>query len=276
MPITTLDTLIAALPGQESSVIKGTFSPQAVGCFTALWVIAGKPGAGVDPSGGVGGATVDDSVAGAITFTNPTAPALSYLARFNGTASQNGMLFLYDRLWHNSGLSATSLTAQTVSSVTLPARCPDGAGGFDTNGKDVEAWFQVFNAGAMGSGSTAPSISYTDQSGNASNTGTLIGFATTAAANRTFPFSFASGDTGVRSIQSYTNGATMTSGSFGLVLRRRIASVPVIVAGDAAYSDAISGHGLPKIADDTAFEFLWLAGSTSTTLVAAAVQLAQG
>ncbi len=65
----------------------------------------------------------------------------------------------------------------------------------------------------MGSGATAPSISYTDQAGNTGNTATAQGWVTTAAINRCFPFALAAGDTGVRSIQSFNNNASHTSGA---------------------------------------------------------------
>jgi hypothetical protein len=68
----------------------------------------------------------------------------------------------------------------------------------------------------------------------------------------------------------------MTSGTFGLVLRRRLATIPMVVAGDGAFLDAISGLGLPRVPDDAAFEFVWLAGSVSATTVFASIQLAQG
>lgn len=262
--ITTLDGLVAALPGTPKSLHK-SFTPQAAGGYMALFQQAGMPGAGATPSSGVAGDVPTDATAGAMGFTNPVAPALTYLAHLAAAASVQGVLFVYDRLWHNSGLSPTLLTAQTVNSVSLTRP--------NANGADAEAWFQVYTT--LGAGSTAPTISYTDQDGNDTQTGTLQGFVTAAAAGRTFPFSLASGDTGVRSIQTYTNGATMTSGTFGLVIRRRLATIPIGVSNTGDVFD-FAKVGNRQISDDTCLEFVWLANAASATQLLGSLTLAQG
>lgn len=202
------------------------------------------------------------STLGAIPFTNSLS---TYLARFGAYGSVAGQLLLYDRLWHNSGLSPTLLTAQTVSSVALTRP--------DANGASAEAWFQVY--GVLGAGSTAPTISYTDQDGNTGNTGTLQNFVTTAAAQRCFPFALAAGDTGCRAIASYTNGATMTSGTFGLIIRRQVAQLPVNVASGGATPDPIQ-LGIPRVYDSACLELIWYSSATTSMTVGGAIQLAQG
>lgn len=266
MAITSLDGLITALcaTSAQSFVLQKSFTNQAAGAWHSLWTMAGQPGAAANPSSGVGGDVPTSSTAGAYPFTNPTSPALTYLARLSASLTGQGTLILYDRLWQNSGLSATSLTAQTVSSVALTRP--------DANGAQAEAWFQVY--AVMGAGSTAPTISYTDQSGNTGNTGTLQGFATTAAAGRTFPFSLAAGDTGVRAIATYTNGATMTSGTFGLVIRRRLAAVITTASNSGALVDPLTG-GLPTIPDNACLEFVYQ-GGTVTNVAYGGFTLAQG
>src|SRR5689334_12426113 len=99
MAITTLDGLIAALPAQPTPFFKTNFSPQATGCFTSLWTAAGCPGAGANSADGTGGAIPTDATAGAFPFANSN---LTYLARIVGYATTQGVMFLYDRLWHNS------------------------------------------------------------------------------------------------------------------------------------------------------------------------------
>lgn len=265
MAIATLDALITALgAGAQRGTFYKVFTPQAAGAYTSMWNITGIPGAAATPSSGVGGDIPTDATAGAFPFTNPGS-GLTYLSRMIASTSQACALILYDRLWHNSGLSPTSLTAQTVNSTALTR--PDALG------SDVEAWMQVY--AVMGAGSTAPTISYTDQDGNASNTGTLQGFATTAAVGRSFPFALAAGDTGVRSIQTYTNGATMTSGTFGLVLRRRIATIVIPTSNSGASLDALTG-GLPDIPNDACLELLHVPSSTSAATLFGSLSLIQG
>lgn len=276
MAITTADGLLAAMPGQQATILKPMAAMQANGQWFSTWQTAGIPGAGTTPSAGVAGATLVDSDAGGMPFTNP-ASGMTYLDRLILVSGTQGTAYLYDRLWHNSGLSTTLLTAQTVNSVALPSRCPvlsDPTGEtFDTNGNGVEAWFHVY--AVMGAGSTAPTISYTDEAGNAGSTGTLQNFVTTAAVGRTFPFSLAAGDRGVRSIQSYTNGATMTSGTFGLVLRRRLASCAIAGANIPTLIDW-AASGLPAIPNDTHLELLWVPATATATTLQGDLSLIQG
>lgn len=265
MAIATLDDLIAALgSGPQVRGFYKTLTP-IQSAWVSLFGVTGFPGAAVNPSSGVAGDVPTDATAGAFPFTNPTAPDLTYLARLALTGTQSGVLAVYDRLWQNSGLSATLLTAQTVNSVALTRP--------DANGADAEAWMQIY--ATMGAGANAPTMSYTDQDGNAGNTGTVQGYSASAVANRTFPIALASGDTGVRSIQSWTNSVSMTSGTFGIVIRRRLATLVLTVSNIGVMLDPLSG-GLPIIPDDACLELLWLCTSASAVNLQGNLQLAQG
>ncbi len=239
-----------------------SFTPQAAAAVTSLWTIAGIPGPGVNASSGTGGDVPTDATAGAFPFSNSNN---TYLARLGVWCTQIGHLMLYDRLWHNSGLSVTSTSGQTVNSSTLTRP--------NSNGDGVEAWLQVYTT--LGAGSTAKTISYTNQSGTSGQTGTLIGFVTTAAANRAFQFGLASGDTGVRSIQSFNNVATSTSGTFGLILRRPIAQLSSVVNASSDLLGPIDG-GLPRIYDDACLEFLWFANTSTAMTIGGHLGFAQG
>jgi hypothetical protein len=253
---------VAALPAYGYPILKSAFAPQATGCWTSLWATAGIPGAGANSADGVNGAIPTDATAGAFPFTNVTN---TYLARLAVYGSALGHLLLYDRLWHNSGLSVTTTGNQALTSTTLTRP--------DSTGADVEAWLQIYTA--LGAGSTAKTIAYTDQDGNTGNTGTLQGFVTTAAAQRTFPFALAAGDTGVRQITGFDNVATSVSGTFGLILRRFVSSLAIPIANTGAYADPITG-GLPRVYDDACLELVWMAGSTSSQTIGGQLALAQG
>lgn len=264
MAITTLDTLIEAMPGQAQPFIK-SFDPHATGDWFALFQQVGVPGAGAAPSSGVGGDVPTDATAGAFPFTNPTGGDKTYIGVLGVAASIPGTLFIYDRLWHNSGLSVTSTSSQTVNSSTLTRP--------DANGADVELWLQIYTT--MGSGTPTITASYTDQDGNSGNTATLLALATTAQAGRTFPFQLASGDTGIRTVQSYQQSATMTSGTHGLVLRRRLATIPMPVAGVGVTFDSLE-NGLPEVPDDACLELLWQSTSATALIVQGMFRLLQG
>jgi hypothetical protein len=264
--ITTLDGLIAALgAGSQSHAFYKVFTGQTVGEYRSMWNQTGFPGLAANPSSGVAGDVPTDATAGAFPFTNPTAPALTYLARLAATGGFLMTAFLYDRLWQNSGLSPTTTTAQTVNSVALTRP--------DANGADVEAWFQVYATMGAGSGGTM-TISYTDQDGNSGATGALS-YSASGTAGRTFPYALASGDSGVRSIQSETHSATLTSGTYGLVLRRRLAQIMIPATGSGTILDALTG-GLPEIPNDACLELVLNLGSTSAGTVHGGFTLIQG
>jgi hypothetical protein len=268
MAITTLDGLIAALAdstAQHWSFFK-VFTPQILGSYHALWNMPGNPGAAVTPSSGVAGDIPTDATAGAFPFTNPAGGANSYLSRLALNGGVSLQLILYDRLWHNSGLSPTTTTAQTVNSVALTR--PDALGG------QVEAWMQVYAAMGAGAGGTM-TITYTDQDGNTGNTATLQGFAVSAAAGRSFPYALASGDTGVRSIQAEQHTTTMTSGTYGLVLRRKLMTLSLAVPNQGVFVDTLSG-GMPEIPDDACLELVVNASNNVAQTTYGAFSLAQG
>lgn len=265
MTISSVDNLVAALPGVRRRFGKASFTPQAAGAYFGLWNTGALPAAGGVPSSGVTGDIPTSASTGAIPFPNAATGAVSYLARFEAMANQPGALILFDRIWANSALSPTSLAAQAVASDTLDR--PDALGA------DVEAWLEVNTA--LGAGATAPSINYTDQDGNAGNSAALMGFVATAAGGRNFPFGLAAGDSGIRSIQTYTNAATLTSGTFSLVMRRRIAEIPIAAANLAAVLDFFALGG-PVIDDNAALELVWFAQASASTQVYGSIAIAQG
>lgn len=112
MAITTLDGLIAGMqPPQEFYKIgAGT---QVIGRQYSTAYAAGYPGAMAAPAGGLQGLGLTTK-AGQISFTNPGS-GNTYLARLACEAILPGSLLLCDRLWENSGNSATSTTTQTHS-----------------------------------------------------------------------------------------------------------------------------------------------------------------
>lgn len=110
MSITTLDGVIAGMtaPQEFYKVGAGTL---VVGRMYSLAYAAGLPGAMTTPAPGIQGISLS-SYAGQIPFTNPGA-GNTYMARLAAESTQAGVLLLCDRVWHNSGNSATSTSAQT-------------------------------------------------------------------------------------------------------------------------------------------------------------------
>jgi hypothetical protein len=263
MAIATLDQLIAAyLPGVP--VVKAAFTGEAVGGFHSAFYLAGNPGAAAAPSPGLAGAALT-SYAGQIPFPTAVGGESVYLARLDAAQAANiGAVHLVDRLWHNSGFTVTTTTAQTVNSVTWPARDRNGA----TLGVGVEVAVEVSTATTNGSAVTNMTMSYTNDAGTSGRTATVASFPATAVAGTFVPFLLAAGDTGVRSIQSLTLGTSLVTGTVHLVAYRKVAMLGLPVANAGAAADPI-GLGLPQMYDSSVpFLVVQLVGTAAGVLVA--------
>jgi hypothetical protein len=265
--IESSDDLVASFHGQQRlRMIKVTNVNMAIQ-FNALWYMNGIPGIAPTPTPGLPGEVLTKGTPGAPPFDNPTGGAFTYLYRADA-GSGGGHLMLYDRLWHNSGLSATSLTAQTVNSVALNRP--------DNRGDQAELWLDAYTS--IGAHTTPPTVSYTDQDGNAGATATIPQTMVTAIGMptqwETIPFNLAAGDSGIRSIQSYTNTATMTSGTFGLVIRRLVFDM----LSGAQVGTYYNGFqlGMPRIHDDACLELIASPMTNAVWPVSVGLVLVQG
>lgn len=236
MAITTLDALVAGLTsGQRKAWQKAAQGGGASGGYVSAYKTGGTPAGAATPPTGTGEIPTN-ATAGALPFTNPSGGQLAYLAQFSAACHTTGTVTLYDRLWHNSGLSGTTLTAQTVNSLALTRP--------DANGNDVECWLECNTA--TGTTARTLTVSYTDAANGAGRAGT-IAIPANMLAGRMIPMTNQSGDYGVKSIQSATlSASTGTAGDFGLVLLRRIADIPMLVSDSGVDRDAFA-LGLPQI-----------------------------
>jgi hypothetical protein len=257
MPISTLDALAAgALPPFE--YIKAVTPTLTAGRPQSLWALGGNPGAGAFDTT-LNGVALTAPVNGQIPWSNPTSPALQYLARFEGSALQAGRLLLCDRLWHNGGFTITSTSAQSITSPTFPARDNDGS----TDGRGVLLGLEI--SAATGAGTPTVTVAYTNSGGTGGRSATnVIGTGATSAAGSFYPIGRQAGDLGVRSVQSLTLSATWTSGTMNLVAYRVLASVPIMGAGLPGVIDAVIG-GQQRLYDGTV-PFLLFIPSTTTAV----------
>ena len=201
-------------------------------------------------------------------------PLVKHLLNMNawGTAATSvpGTLMLVDLQGYYPGISNNTTSAQTlVGTPTLRY----------TNGEGCRMyWVQTAVAGA-----TAQNIalSYTDQDGNAGNAlGATVAMTASGiaghishagtAANNYGPFlPLASGDTGVRSVQTVTFSAANT-GTGALCIARPLAQITLSVAGLMTEKDLLNQiPSLPIIKDGACLVWLYGAGAAtaaSTTL----------
>ena len=194
-------------------------APEAVGNWYSFGKDAGLPGAWSPGTPGLAGrATLGTAApdAGCLAISPPAGDATYSLRGLNVHSTLATYLRLVDIMWVNSGIVVTTLTAQTINSVALPARDRDGT----TAGLDVYAGILV-TAATTNAAATAPTISYTNSDGVAGRTGTAT-IPATAVIGTVIPFNLAAGDRGVRSIQSITLNTTLTAGSISLIMFRSL------------------------------------------------------
>lgn len=268
MPITTLDGALAGMQ-PPVSFAKAATPTLVAGRPHSLFYLAGMPGAAVAPTPGLAGAALT-SYGGQLRFTNPSSGQHSYLARFQAQATIAGTLILCDRLWHNSGLSLTSTTAQTINSVAWPARDALGT----SNGEQVMIGLEVTTA--TGSGTPTLTMSYTAQDGTAGRTGTnIVATAATSPVGAFYPMGLAAGDRGVRSIQSFTLSATWTSGAASLVAYRELARLELTAANVPSAIDALTS-GFPRLFDNTVPFLLFVPSTTTASSISGQMVITQG
>lgn len=174
-------------------------------------------------------------------------------------------LMLVDMCGYYPGINMNSSTSQTLTG-TPSLRY--------TNGVGVRAALVVTST----TGATAHnlSMSYTDQDGNTGNTLPVTVSCTASAitphithsgtaANNYGPFlPLASGDTGIRSVQSVQLSAASLAGTAALVLYKPIMTIPLTTASVASERDFMNQiPSLPEIKDDACLTWLYFAGAAT-------------
>jgi hypothetical protein len=182
----------------------------------------------------------------------------------NTTTSVPSVLQLVDVLGYYPITTVTTTTAQTLNNtVTLPRY---------VDGKGVRAYLVA--RVAMGAGTPTIQISYTNQDGVAGRiTPVTVTAVTTAVAGHIVNsdptanhygafLPLAAGDSGIRSIQSITLNATMTSGSLALVLCRPLTSLPITVLGVQSERNLVNQlPSMPQVFDGANLNFLMFTGA---------------
>lgn len=270
MAISTIDGAIAGVqwPRFFAKSVTGTL---VAGRPFSLWSLAGSPGAGSYDAtlNGVNLSSTSAQVAGQIPFTNPVS-GNTYLARFQGAATQPGTLILADRLWHNGGYTITSTTAQNSTTPTWAARDANGS----TNGEGVLLGVE-YSANA---GAAAPTftISYTNSAGTASRSATnSFPTANSSIATSFYPIGLQAGDSGVRSVQSLTMSVSQVTGTINLVAYRPIAALELTGAFTPNAIDSLTS-GFPRLFDGSVPFLIFIPSTTTATNVSGQVVWTQG
>ena len=214
--------------GRSVPFMKTGTASDATGYWYCTAKDAGYPGAWLPGTPGVNGRVTDGTVAadyGSVPIANASTGG-NYLTELLLASSINHAHVFFDVLWVNSGLVVTTVTAQAITTPTLPAR--DVNGGTDGEGCMIGMYFSA--ASTMAAVSSAWTVSYTNSKGTAGRTARLIAIVgsqapATPVAGTIVWYNLDSGDTGVRSIQSATQPTTLLTGTIHLMIARDLAMI---------------------------------------------------
>jgi hypothetical protein len=280
MTITTLDGLIDAMGNNSSRIVfdKASIANAAAAQFHSLWRATGQPGQGAIPGAA---ATCDNTLTGALGFTQQTAPATSYLGIIEGLCSNAGTtLEIHDRLMHMGGLNGTLTTSQTVNldlHANLASDNLDARKG-DANFSDVTWWLEWYTDTGATNTSVTVNVTYDDAStGDLTATGNI---GTTRRASQMIPLNglipAAKAGFYIRDVNSLTlSASTGTAGSFGVTATRYRAALYKPIA-NARFTADWAGLGLPSIPNESCLFGIQLASTTTTGTVRATGKIVHG
>lgn len=260
-------TEISGYSGRAFEWLKIGTASEAVGVQYAFLKDTGTPGAWVPGTPGLNGATTSCTAAAGATIAGaPIIPDPAtggwYLSSMRSAASVIHMLLVADLQWYNTGIAVTTTTNQAITFPTPVSRDDDGA----ANGLGVQAAIYVTTATTNAGAVTNTTLTYTDQSGNASNTATIASFPATAVAGTFVPFQLAAGDSGIRSIQGVTLGTSYGAGAISIVTFKSLAAVPnPIVNAGGILSDGTPWNPGIRLYNGTCLFPRYISSATTAT-----------
>lgn len=241
----------------EGRIAAAAASATVAGRYTSLWLWnksngsrGTAPGSGANPTRATQGA--------ALIQANPAVGKQKWLLGVETIAQQQGILVLYDRLMHCSGLSATVITAQAITGGSVNRYT-------STESVGNQIWLEIYSI--IGTTATTVTASYTNQAGTSGRTtqATTFGGTGLREGERMIPLALADGDTGVQSVQSVTVlASTLTAGNFGVTIVRPILSIMCGGSGIAGVRDCIAGlPSVPEIETDACLALQWMPNGTT-------------
>lgn len=228
-----------------------------------LWQASGQPAAGTFGTSGTA-RTITNSSTGAMAYTNASGGRTMALLSMGGFSTISiGTILLYDRLAEYPFTGTT--TSASFTTVALPARDVNGA----TSGEGIMMMLESYSATATAAVTVTPT--YTNQGGTGSHTNAFTSQATSALAGGIANpvgqmwVPLQAGDTGVRTIESYTLGASLLAANMSFTLIRPLAFLPIMVQNVWIERDMVMQiANMPKLFDGTAFGLSMFCNNTTT------------
>lgn len=252
--------------GESRSIYKVGTANEATNVSYCFSKDSGFPGAWSPGTPGINGRNTDGTTNADNGSINVGTPSIGswYLRDIALGTSVAGFFTLSDVLWVNTGLVVTTTTAQSITQPTLPPRDNNGS----TYGLGVFVGILVTAATTNAAAITNMTLNYTNSDGVSGKTATIASFPATAVMGTFVPFQLASGDRGIRSIQSITLGTSLVSGSISLICYNPVISSNVTPnIGNTTYSRSLD---IPLQTGHCLIPF-WLATSTAAITIQGSV-----
>jgi hypothetical protein len=255
MAITTLDGLIGGTKG-AAMIFKSAGQPTTVAnAWHSYWAATAIPGAGTLATGNTtAGIIPTEATAGAMAFTDPTGGAESYITGASVVSTISGVVMLYDRCFAIGAFTPTSGAIAGVTGTALN-RPADGAG----------TMIAAEIVTALSAAAHTVTITYTNSNGDTGRTATVV-LPASAGIGRVFFATLQTGDSGVQQITGVSGSASPPTGTFNLLIIRRLLNVGVVA--NVPRSLGIPESGLRPMYANTcaALMFYNPTGTTAATL----------
>jgi len=257
MSITSINDIVAGLGSdQRINVLKNITAPKGAGAFQSAWLGTGYPGAGSAPPAYTAGSgyTANKDTAGAVRLTNGAVKL--WLAQLSMSSSLVGTIVIYDRLWSCSGMGYAAGTYTVTTPGALPARITD-------SGIGCELWVEQFVVAGAASGTLTANYLNTTP---AAKSGVIAAVVSAPVIGQLQPVPLQTGDLGISQLTSVVTSATWTSGSFGMTILKRIATIEFTTANVGRVLDWAQ-LGLPDIPNDACLAFMFQANAATATVM---------
>lgn len=250
----TINTGATSVAGRWHECMGGTGSG-------GVMTLTGTAGVGAALSSATSGAFPQQTA----NVTPDTKHILTLSAVTPAATAVPGILVLTDLLYMYPSCVVTGTPSTLNNGAARPTR--------HNNGTGVQC--SAFVVGALGAATPSLTVTYTDQGGTGSNTGTLTASANSlpvgacltggsAATLGSLYMNLANGDSGVRTLDSYTI-ASGTTGTVTFMLHRPLATIPLVAANVAGERDFLFNMpSLPQIPDDACLGMFLLTGGALT------------
>jgi len=252
MTISTWDGYIGSAKQQISWVKTASRTAVAANWFS-IFDLAGNPGAGVlAGTSTTTGVVPTDATAGMPTINAFGGGATGYLAQVDYGSSVACRIKIFDLLW-KGGAYAFNASTSGNSPTSFSSRVPGG-----TDFTDTQLWYEQVTAGTLVQN---VAVTYNDQSGASSTTGTVAAPAAMIV-GRMFQLPLAAGDTGVQGVTGVV-GTVASAGTFNILVLRPIWTGRVKIANDGDTHD-LAKTGMPIVYADSALKVMIAPDSTAT------------